>query len=139
MRENALDEKGILNTGDHAERTAAATTELDVDGEDAFETLHPAHAHVFGERIRVGFLVVAASPSCRGDRGAQCVVRGEHPVVSGEVAAGRGHEGGQASQEVQRLQAHVGGAIAIGGLQLEDDLAVRGESEALLGYGGSAD
>ena len=70
LRENALDEKGILNAGDHAQRTAAATTAFDVSSEDAFETLHPAHAHVFGEGMRIGFLVGAASPGGRGDGGA---------------------------------------------------------------------
>lgn len=93
MREDALDEKGILNAGDHAQRSAAPTTVLDVDSEDAFETLHPAHAHVFGEGVRIGLLAGAASPGGWSDGGAQCVVRGEYAVIASEVAAGRGAHG----------------------------------------------
>lgn len=50
-----------------------------------------------------------------------------------------GHECGQSSQQVHRLQAQVGGAIAIGCFQLQEHLAVRGEGESLFGHGGPAE
>lgn len=47
MREDALDEGGILDARDHHELPAAATAALDVDRRHPFQPLHPSHRGVF--------------------------------------------------------------------------------------------
>jgi hypothetical protein len=43
MAQNLLDQWWVLDTGDHSELATAFWASLDVDGEDAFEPLHPTH------------------------------------------------------------------------------------------------
>jgi hypothetical protein len=45
MRKNPLDERRVLDACDDLERAAAALAGLDVNGEHALQTPHPAHAH----------------------------------------------------------------------------------------------
>jgi len=93
MRKNALYRCGVLEARDHLELPAAPAAALDVDREHAFEPLHPGHARVFWHVPLGGGLGVprTAAAARGGDRGAQRVVRGEHPVVSREMPARRRH------------------------------------------------
>ena len=46
MSENLVDNVLVFNTGDDPDRSAATTTDLDVDGKNAFQALSPGHGGV---------------------------------------------------------------------------------------------
>ena len=81
----------------------------------------------------------AASAPRRGDAGAQAAVEREQAVEPSKVHARSGHEGGQAGEEVERVEHDVGGAVAPGGLEAVAHVTVRDQRQALLGQGGAAD
>src|SRR5690606_7316079 len=109
MGEDVGDELGVLDAGEDLEWTAAAPTGVDVDGEHAFEALHPGHRDVLGRGGRVvrGLRWSAAAAAGGGDVGAQAACGGEHAVESREVDARRRDEGGESSEEVERLEQNV--------------------------------
>ena len=92
MGEDSLDDLGSLDARDDAQRGATHATVFDVDVEDAFEPLDPAHRR--GTR-RMG-LAGGLMGTVGDDVMAVFAVRGEHAVVSGEMGAGARHEGGEA-------------------------------------------
>ena len=92
MCEDSLDDLGSLDARDDAQRGATHATVFDVDVEDAFEPLDPAHRR--GTR-RMG-LAGGLMGTVGDDVMAVFAVRGEHAVVSGEMGAGARHEGGEA-------------------------------------------
>jgi len=52
MREDALDERRVLDARDHLQLAAAAPTRLDLDRKHAFEPLRPRHRDVFRRAAR---------------------------------------------------------------------------------------
>ena len=140
VREDALDEGGVLDAGDHREPPAAAAAVLEVDGEHAFESLRPTHGEVPGGRLldRACVAVRALAAAGRGDRGAQRRRRGEHAVVPGQVHPRHGHQDGETGEEVQRLEQDVGGAVAVGGLEPIAHPALGRERQPFDRYGGTA-
>jgi predicted nucleic acid-binding Zn ribbon protein len=48
-------------------------------------------------------------------------------VEAGEIDARLGHQRGQPRQEIQRLEKHVRGAVAVRGLEMASDVSARGE------------
>ena len=67
-----------------------------VDVEDSVEPLHPAH----GRGTRCMRLAGGLMGRFGDDTAAMLEVRGEHAVVSGEMGAGAGYEGGVVSHVV---------------------------------------
>ena len=92
MGEDSLDDLGGLDARDDAQCAATHATVFDVDVEDVLEPLHPAH----GRGTRRMRLAGGLMGSVGDDTAAVFEVRGEHAVVSGEMGAGAGHEGGEA-------------------------------------------
>jgi hypothetical protein len=66
-------------------------------------------------------------------------VRRKDPVKTGQVDFRLLHQGRQPRDAVQRLEDDVGGAVAVRGLQLVEDVAVRRARQALLGNRRTAD
>ena len=64
-------------------------------------------------------------------------IRGEQAVEPNEVTARTRHQRGQAGDEVQRFEQHVGGAIAKRVLELVDHQPVAVAAETLQGNGGA--
>lgn len=102
MGEDVGDELGVLDAGDDLQRSAAALTGIDVDGEHAFEALHPRHRDMLGcgGLGARGLRWPAAASAGRGDGGTHAACGGEHPVESREVGARRRHEGGEPGKKV---------------------------------------
>ena len=92
MGEDFVDDLGRFDARDDAQRAATHATVFDVDAEDALEPLHPAH----GRGTRRMRLAGGLMGRFGDDTAAVLEVRGEHAVVSGEMGAGAGHEGGEA-------------------------------------------
>jgi hypothetical protein len=46
VSEDSIYDVLVLNTGDDPDRSAATTTDLDVDGKNAFQALSPGHGGV---------------------------------------------------------------------------------------------
>ena len=73
------------------------------------------------------------------DLGAQGRVGRQYTMEENEMESGTWDEGGQALQEFQRGHHEVGGAIAVRGFELEDDLAGRGAAQAFVAQGRARD
>lgn len=55
MSQNYIDEGLVLNTGDNLDRSTAMNANLDIDTEDALESLDPRDLHYrFSQKRRVG-------------------------------------------------------------------------------------
>ena len=65
------------------------------------------------------FGLTAFAALCRRHLHAMLAVGGEYPVKAGKVNSWLGHQGGQSGDEVQRLEDDVGGAVAIGGFDVQ--------------------
>ncbi len=63
----------------------------------------------------------------------------EHAMEANEMEPGTRDEGGEALQEFQRGHHEVGGAIAVWGFELEDDLAGWGTAQAFVAQGRAPD
>ena len=62
-------------------------------------------------------------------------VGSEQAVIAQEVTSRAGDQGGESSNEVERFEEHVGGAVGVGAFELVDDKAVAVETQALEGDG----
>ena len=60
----------------------------------------------------------------------------EHAMEANEMEPGTRNEGGEAVQEFQRAHHEMGGAIAIGSLELHHDLAGRGAAHPFVPQAG---
>ena len=58
------------------------------------------------------------------DRGTEFSIRRQHAMEANEVESWARHEGGQALHEFQRGHKDMGGAILVGALELQYDIAV---------------
>jgi hypothetical protein len=101
-------------------------------GEYPLEPLCPCHGGMALGRCSVYWFVGRSGFSSLSTSGGRdgCPVLAvgcEHAVETGEVDAGFGHQGGEACDEIQRLEDHMGGAITPGVLEGVSDLAVFGE------------
>lgn len=77
---------------------------------------------------RSGQLAAPAPPGGSDER-TVTAVGGEDAVEAGQVDSGRGHHSGQPGDEIQRLEDHVRGAIAVGGFQAIAQVAVGQQTE----------
>jgi hypothetical protein len=140
--EYLFDDHWVFDAGDDFHRPAAVVTGFDVDVEDMLQALRPAHGRVSRGGRPVRFLGCLGNCSLRGSSSCihavvvrapaalarcylrtQVAVRCKHAVITREVHARRGHQGGQAGDEVQGLEEDVGGAVAVRGLELVSDVS----------------
>ena len=85
------------------------------------------------------FALVALTPLGRCHPRAVLAVGGEDPVETGEVDTRLGDQRGEPGDEVQGLEDDMGGAVAIGGLQLVAHLSTGRSRQALFRYRRAAD
>ena len=104
--EDRGDDIGIFDAGDDAQRATALGAGLDVDGDDAFQALHPSH----GGKGLIRFFV--ARFAFWHDALAMLAIRREHAVGPGEVQLRTRNQSRQAGDEVEWLEDDVGGAVA---------------------------
>ena len=116
---NVLEDRGddirIFDAGDDAQRATALGAGLDVDGEDAFQALHPGHG---GKGLIRLFL---AGFAFWHDGLAMLAIRCEHAVEPGEVQSRTRDQRRQAGDEVEWVEDDVGGAVAKRLLEPMDD------------------
>ena len=145
MGEDCLDDLGRVDARDDAQRAATHGAVCDVDVEDALEPLHPTH----GSTTRRMRLTDGLMDRVGDDEAAVIEVRGEHAVVSGEMGAGAWHRasslrerhfrGGEAGNEVDRVEHDMSGAVMEGVLESVDDLSAVIDREALVRDGWAGD
>ena len=128
MGEDFVDDLGRFDARDDAQRAATHATVFDVDAEDALKPLHPAH----GRGTRRMRLAGGLMGRFGDDTAAVLEVRGEHAVVSGEMGAGAGHEGGEAGDEFDGVEHDMGGPVAEGVLESIHDLPAVIDREAFV-------
>ena len=103
--------------------------------EDSLEPLPPAHGRT-PRRMRLAGGVMGGVGD---DAAAVFEVRGEHAVVSGEMGAGAWHEGGEAGDEVRRVEHDMGRPVTEGVLESIHDLAAVIDREAFVRDGRASD
>lgn len=131
VREDPDNHGRLFDGGDDLQPTAAVRAMLNVEVEDAFQQTRPAHARR-SLPVRLGGLSGLLDPP-RHDRRTQSGMRGEHPVEADQVQPRARHQGDQALHEFQQRHHDVGGAVAIGTLQLRHDLAFAIAAEPFVG------
>ena len=133
MLEDRSDDIGIFDAGDDAQFAAALGAGLDVDGEDAFQALHPSH----GGKGLIRLFV--ARFAFWHDGLAMLAIRREHAVEPGQVQSRTRDQRRQAGDEVEWVEDDVGGAVAKRLLEPMDDLSSLIGREPLVGDGGPCD
>ncbi len=110
MSQNSIDDVLVLDTSDNSDRSAAAAADFDVHIEYSLEPLSPGHG---------GMALGGCAGFCVGDRldafpapgwcnqPTTAVVRRQGAVVTGEVDAGFGYQGGQTGNEINRFEGHL--------------------------------
>ena len=112
---------------------AALGAGLDVEGEDAFQALHPSH----GDKGLIGLFV--ARFAFWHDGLTMLAIRREHAVEPGEVQSRTRDQRRRAGDEIERVEDDVGGAVAKRLLEPIDDLSPIVGREPLVGDGGPCD
>lgn len=69
----------------------------------------------------------------------ESAVGGEYAVEAGQIHTRFGHQGGQADDEVERLEDDVGGAVTIRSLELIAHISLPGQGQPIGGNGRSGD
>ena len=95
----------IFDAGDHFDGAAAFTACLNVDIENALQSLSPGHGRAtFARRVLVcliaRFGLVALTPFGGRYQGTMLAVGGKHTVKAGEVDFGLGHQRRQPGDKV---------------------------------------
>ena len=133
MLEDRGDDIRIFDAGDDAQRATALGAGLDVDGEDAFQALHPSHGGKGPIRLFV------ARFAFWHDGLAMLAIRREHAVEPGQVQSRTRDQRREAGDEVEWVEDDVGGAVAKRLLEPMDDLSPIIGREPLVGDGGPCD
>ena len=146
MGENPADAPRILNGRDHTHAAATARTREHVKLEGAPHEVGPRPIARLAGRFRLQLRDAArarVNGTCihqRGRRalggygaGAPAGMGGEDAVVQHEIDARPRGQGGELFEEFPGLEEQVAGAIVPDALQLQQDAAVAGEPEAVLG------
>ena len=133
MLEDRSDDIGIFDAGDDAQFAAALGAGLDVDGEDAFQALHPSR----GGKGLIRLFV--ARFAFWHDGLTMLAIRREHAVEPGQVQSRTRDQRRQAGDEVEWVEDDVGGAVAKRLLEPIDDLSSLIGREPLVGDGGPCD
>lgn len=127
MGEYLLDHHGVFNAGDHFHDAATFATCLDIDVENALQSLRPGHGcATFGLRLVLRFigrlgLAASATPGGR-HQSAVLAIGGKYTVETGQVYSRFRHQCRQLGNEIQRLKDDVGSAVVAGRLELVSDI-----------------
>ena len=123
MREYLRDHRRVFDAGNDTDITTAVTAGFNVDVEDPLQSLRPGH----GCALLSGCLLLCllccfdlfacASPGWCYQRPVFAVGR-EHPMKSGQVDSGFGHQSNQPGDEIQWFEYDMGGAVGIGCFEL---------------------
>jgi len=116
--EDLLDQHRVFDAGNDLDGAAAFTTGLDVDIEYTLQSLRPGHRcpALSGRLVRcfIGHSGFVALASPRGRYHCTVLaVRREHAMKASQIDAGLRHQRRQSGDEVQRLEQHMGGTVAI--------------------------
>ena len=135
--QDGRDHPRVGDDGEHPQCCTAARATADVDVEHPAQTLSPRHLCASGRRPLVGTLAHRSGRRPGHDEAAMARIRGEQAVETNEVTARAWDQRGQAGDEVERFEQHMGRAIAKGMLQPIDHQAVPVAAQALQGNGGA--
>ena len=118
VSENLVDDRLILNAGNHSGFTAAFLADRHIDIEDPFEALCPSHGPMALFWCFILIFLPDMSSAAFGRRYIDTVfaVRREHAVEPGQIHPRLGHQRRQFSDEIQRIEDDMGGAIVVGRL-----------------------
>jgi hypothetical protein len=126
MLENSTDDFRIFDAGDDLHRPTALLAAIDLDTEDAFESLRPTHRRVPRHRPALPFARnPTAAALARHDQSPESMIRGKHAVVARQVHSRARHQRGQAGQKIQRLEDYVCSTVAVRCLQSVPNLPLR--------------
>ncbi len=124
MLKDLVDDRLILDTGNHFGFTCALRANRHIDVEHAFEALCPGHGLVtlFWWFILFRLRWVAPPTPDRRHFGAVFAVGGKYTVKPCQVHSRLGYQRRQLGNEIQRLEDDMRGAIAVGRFELVADI-----------------
>ncbi len=124
MLENLVDDRLILDAGDHPGLTATPWADQHIDVKYPFQTLRPSHslAALFGRSAHDFSTGAALSAFGRCHFNTVFAVGCKYTVESGQVYSGLGYQRRQLGNEIQRLKDDVRSAIAVGRFELVADI-----------------
>ena len=108
MIQYPIDDVLVLDTRDDPDRSATKTADLDVDVENALQSLRPGHGcATFGLRLVLRFigrlgLAASATPGGR-HQSAVLAIGGKYTVETGQVYSRFRHQCRQLGNEIQRI------------------------------------
>ena len=139
MIKHPPDHARVLNAGDDLHGTSAMDALFDIDTKHALETAGPGHGAAFFWFCSSSGACDALTAPCWRDQGAQRAVRCEDSVVTRKVDARPWNQSRESGNKVQRLQQHMGGAIAPGRLERVAYESLAGQRQARAGQGRAGD
>lgn len=116
MLNDLVDDRMILDTGNHIGFASALRADRHIDAEHAFEALRPGHGLVtlFGCFVLFRLRWVTLPTPGRRHFGAVFAVGCKYPIEPGQVDSRLRYQCRQFDDEFQRLEDDVGGAIVVG-------------------------
>ena len=135
MAQYLVDNDWIFDTRYNLHRPTTGTTGRDVDIEDTLQSLRPSHRHMALARGLVFFarmLLPPLPPPGRRYVNTVLAIRGKDTVEACKVHARFGYQCRQPSDEVQRLEQNMGGAVPIRGLELVANITIGCQRQTFL-------
>ncbi|OES47442.1 hypothetical protein A7R77_33065 [Pseudomonas aeruginosa] len=133
MLENLLNDLRIFDAGNHFDVTAAVFADFNINIEDSLEALHPGHGAVALCRtlvtpvsIETFRFVGLLAPLGGCYLNSVFAVRCKDAVEACEVDSRLRYQRSEFGDEVQRLEDHMGGAIAVRSFELVTHLPIGG-------------
>jgi hypothetical protein len=113
---------------------------FDIDSEDPFEQAGPTHARQHTRGVSVmGCVWVLMLRWARNNLRAKLRVGCEYAMEADQMQPRAGHQRGQALHEIERRHHRVAGAIFVGYLELQHDIAGGSAFEPFVSNGGAGD
>ena len=118
MNQDPLDHGRVFDARDDLDTAAAVRAGLDVDLKHSLEPLRPAHCCTLLGRCAIfqGFRLlrlVGSPPAGQGDPSTMGAIGCKHPMEASEIQARRWNERCQSSDEIQRLEDHMGCSVPV--------------------------
>ena len=115
--ENSSDDVGIVDAGNDLDCATAEFADLDINAEYSLEAARPCHGlMLFGSGHRLVFSAPLATPRW-GDPCTPTGIRCKDAVEPREIHPWSWNQSGESSDEIQRLEHYVRGAISPGCLE----------------------
>ena len=134
VSEDGLNDRGVFDGGDDAQRATTVRAGLDIDVEHPLESLHPGEWRQGVVRVTPRRWLVA-----KDDQLAMLELWSEDAVIASQVNAWPRYQRSQPCDERKGVHDDVGGAVAERVFELVHDLRVLIDREALIGHGRSGD